>query len=127
MQSLKNLVSPLDKSNLSPIRLLHFVALAIVAPRFIPQNWGALSTPALSCARWCDENSLLFYCLGVLLALASHLTLLGLSEGLAMQIVVSFAGALMIIVIARLLNAISLKRDRKSAWTQSIEKVPPVR
>lgn len=112
-QTLKDLMFPLDKSNLSPIRLLHFVALAIVVLRFIPQNWGALSTPALSCARWCGENSLPIYCLGVLLALASHLTLLDLSEGLAMQIVVSSAGVLMLIVVARLLNAISLKRERK--------------
>lgn len=112
-QTLKDLVFPLDKSNLNPIRLLHFVALAIVVLRFIPQNWGALSTPALSYARWCGENSLPIYCLGVLLALASHLTLLDLSEGLAMQIVVSFAGVLMLIVVARLLNAISLKRERK--------------
>lgn len=126
-QTLKDLVFPLDKSDLSPIRLLHFVALAIVVLRSIPQNWGALSTPALICARWCGENSLPIYCLGVLLALASHLTLLDLSERLAMQIVVSFAGVLMMIVTARLLNAISLKRERKSGWTQSIEKVPPVR
>jgi hypothetical protein len=126
-QTLKDLLLPLDKSNLSPIRLLHFVALAIVVLRFIPRNWGALSSPALSCARWCGENSLPIYCLGVLMALASHLTLLNLSEGLAMQIVVSFSGVLMMVIVARLLNAISLKRERKSGWTQSIEKVPPVR
>jgi len=123
----QNPVFPLDKSNLSPIRLLHFVALAIVVLRFIPQNWGALSNPALSCARWCGENSLPIYCLGVLLALASHLTLLDVSEGLAMQVAVSLAGVLMLIVVARLLNAISVKRERQSAWAQSIERVPPVR
>jgi hypothetical protein len=44
-----------------------------------------------------------------------------------MQIVVSFAGVLMMIVVARGLNAIGLKRERKSGWTQPIEKIPPVR
>lgn len=126
-QTLRDLLFPLDKSNLSPIRLLHFVALAIVVLRFIPRNWEGLSTPVLSCAKCCGENSLPIYCLGVLLALAGQLTLLDLSEGLAMQIMVSVAGVLMMIVVARLLNAINIQRERKSAGTQSIGKVPPVR
>ncbi|MCP3446314.1 OpgC family protein [Bradyrhizobium sp. CCGUVB14] len=126
-QFLTDVLFPLDKSNLSPIRLLHFLALAIVVLRFIPRNWAALSTPALSCARWCGEKSLPIYCLGVLLALASQFTLLDLSEGLAMQILVSFAGVSIMIVVARLLNAISLKRERTSGWTQAIDKIPLVR
>ncbi|WLB52260.1 OpgC family protein [Bradyrhizobium japonicum] len=124
-QTLADLLAPPDKSNLSPMRLLHFVALAIVALRFIPRNWEGLSTPVLSCAKCCGQNSLPIYCFGVLLALASQLTMLDLSEGLAMQIVVSVAGVLMMIVVARVLNAISIQR--KSAGTQSIGKVPPVR
>ncbi|KGT73875.1 OpgC domain-containing protein [Bradyrhizobium japonicum] len=126
-QTLTDLLAPPDKSNLSPMRLLHFVALAIVALRFIPRNWEGLSTPVLSCAKCCGQNSLPIYCFGVLLALASQLTMLDLSEGLAMQIVVSVAGVLMMIVVARVLNAISIQRERKSAGTQSIGKVPPVR
>lgn len=126
-QSLRDLLFPLDKSNLSPIRLLHFVALAIVALRFIPRNWEGLSTRVLSCAKCCGENSLPIYCFGVLMALASQLTMLDLSEGVAMQIVVSVAGVLMMIVVARLLNAINIPRERKSAGTQSIGIVPPVR
>lgn len=126
-QTLTDLLAPPDKSNLSPMRLLHFVALAIVALQFIPRNWEGLSTPVLSCAKCCGQNSLPIYCFGVLLALASQLTMLDLSEGLAMQIVVSVAGVLMMIVVARVLNAISIQRERKSAGTQSIGKVPPVR
>ncbi|MCP1767619.1 OpgC family protein [Bradyrhizobium japonicum] len=126
-QTLTDLLAPPDKSNLSPMRLLHFVALAIVALRFIPRNWEGLSTPVLNCAKCCGQNSLPIYCFGVLLALASQLTMLDPSEGLAMQIVVSVAGVLMMIVVARILNAISIKREWKSAGTQSIGKVPPVR
>ncbi|MDA9413930.1 membrane protein [Bradyrhizobium sp. CCBAU 25360] len=126
-QSLTDLSFPLDKSNLSPMRLLHFVAFAIVALRFISRDWEGLSTPVLRCAKCCGENSLPIYCLGVLLALASQHALFDLSEGLAMQIVVSVAGVLMMIGVARLLNAIGIQRDRKSAATQSIGKVPSVR
>jgi hypothetical protein len=59
------------------------------------------------------------------LALASHLTLLDISDRLAMQIGLSLAGILVMIAIASLLNAVSIKRERQSRWTQPIEKGPP--
>jgi hypothetical protein len=62
---LSDLLFPLDKSNLSPFRLLHFLALAIVVLRSVPQDWRGLSTPVMRCARCCGENSLPIYCLGV--------------------------------------------------------------
>ncbi|WP_082813628.1 OpgC domain-containing protein [Bradyrhizobium sp. DOA1] len=100
---------PFDKSNLGPLRLLHFLALAIVVLRLIPRNWRGLSTPVLHCAKFCGENSLPIYCLGVLLALAGHLALLDISGGLMMQIMLSIAGILMMIFVARLLNTINNK------------------
>ena len=124
-QSLTNLLFPLDKSNLSPFRLLHFLALAIVVLRFVPQDWQGLSTPVMRCARCCGENSLPIYCLGVLLALASHLALLDISDRLAMQIVLSLAGILAMIVVAMLLNRISVKHGHYPGWTQSTEKIAP--
>jgi hypothetical protein len=124
-QILTNLLFPLDKSNLSPFRLLHFLALAIVVLWFVPQDWRGLSTPVMRCARCCGENSLPIYCLGVLLALASHLTLLDISDRLAMQIVLSLAGILAMIVVAMLLNRISVKRGHYPRWTQSTEKIAP--
>jgi hypothetical protein len=112
-QAWTNLLFPLDKSNLSPFRLMHFLALAIVVLWFVPQDWRGLSTPVMRCARCCGENSLPIYCLGVLLALTSHLTPLDISGRLAMQIALSLAGILVMIVVARLLNAASNKRGRQ--------------
>ena len=60
-------------------------------------------------AKRCGENSLPIYCLGVVLALASHVALLGISDGLAMQIALSLAGILVMIVAAMLLNSIRIK------------------
>ncbi|WP_024508540.1 OpgC domain-containing protein [Bradyrhizobium sp. ARR65] len=122
-QTVTKLLFPLDKSNLSPLRLLHFLALAIVAVRFVPHDWRALSTPVMRCARCCGQNSLPIYCLGVLLALASHLTLLDISDRLAMQIMLSLGGILVMIVAATLLNSISIKPGRQPRWTQPIEPV----
>ncbi|HKD75567.1 MAG TPA: OpgC domain-containing protein, partial [Ktedonobacterales bacterium] len=112
-QALTKLFFPLDKSNLSPLRLLHFLALAIVAVRFVPHNWRGLMTPVMRSARRCGENSLPIYCLGVLLALASHVTLLGISDGLAMQIVLSLGGILVMMVAAILLHSMRIKPARQ--------------
>lgn len=124
LRTLMNPLFPLDKSNLSPLRLLHFLALAIVASWFIPQDWRGLSSPVMRCARCCGENSLPIYCLGVLLVLASRLMLLDISDRLAMQIVVSIGGILVMIVAATLLNSIS-KRVRQPRWTEPTEQVTP--
>lgn len=125
LRTLMNPLFPLDKSNLSPLRLLHFLALAIVASWFIPQDWRGLSSPVMRCARCCGENSLPIYCLGVLLVLASRLMLLDISDRLAMQIVVSIGGILVMIVAATLLNSISIKRVRQPRWTEPTEQVTP--
>ncbi|QOZ27466.1 OpgC family protein [Bradyrhizobium sp. CCBAU 51753] len=123
--ALTDLLFPLDKSNLSPLRLLHFLALAIVALRLVPRDWRGLSTPVLRWAKSCGANSLPIYCLGVLLALASHLTLLDISDRLAMQIALSLAGILVMILVAMLLGAIGGNRERGSRRTESTEKVKP--
>lgn len=112
-QTLTNLLFPMDKSNLSPLRLLHFFALAILAVWFVPHDWRGLMTPVMRGAMRCGENSLPIYCLGVLLALASHVALLDISDGLAMQIALSLGGILVMIVAAILLNSIRIKPRRQ--------------
>ena len=112
-QTLTNLLFPVDKTNLSPLRVLHFLALAILAARFVPHTWRGLMTPVMRGAMRCGENSLPIYCLGVLLALASHVALLDISDGLPMQIALSLGGILMMIVAAMLLNSIRIKPKRR--------------
>jgi hypothetical protein len=103
---------PLDKSNLPPLRLLHFLAIAVVAAWFVPRDWRGLATPVMRGAIRCGQHSLPIYCLGVLLTFASHLALLEISAGLAMQIALSLAGIAAMIAIATLLNSISTKPRR---------------
>jgi hypothetical protein len=122
-QTLTNLLFPLNKSNLSPLRLLHFLALAILAARFVPHTCRGLITPVMRGAMRCGENSLPIYCLGVLLALASHETLVEISDGLAMQIGLSLGGILVMIITAMLLNSIRVKPGRQPRGMQSTEPV----
>jgi hypothetical protein len=108
-QALSNLLYPLDKSNLDPLRLLHFLAIAVLAASFVPRSWRGLMTPVMRGAIRCGQNSLPIYCLGVLLAFASHTALYDISDGLAMQIALSLGGIVAMIATATLLNLISLK------------------
>ncbi|MEZ0059816.1 hypothetical protein ACVII1_008048 [Bradyrhizobium elkanii] len=111
-QALTDLLLPMDKSNLSPLRLLHFLALAILASWLVPAGWRGLSKPMLRSARGCGENSLPIYCLGVLLALASQCDLFDISNRLSMQIGLSLAGVVAMAAVAALLNTLGAKRAR---------------
>jgi hypothetical protein len=114
-EALATLLDPLDKANLDPLRLLHFLAIAVWAAWLVPRNWRAQSNPVMQCAIQCGQNSLPIYCLGVLLAFASHLVLLDVSNGLAMQIALSATGIVAMIAAAKLLNLISTKPRQQSA------------
>ena len=113
-EALANLLYPLDKSNLDPLRLLHFLAIAVLAAWFVPRNWPWLTTPVMRGAICCGQNSLPIYCLGVLLAFAGHMVLFDISDGLAMQIAVSLVGIAAMIATATLLNLISMKPRQQS-------------
>jgi hypothetical protein len=110
---------PLDKSNLHPLRLLHFLAVAVLAAWFVPRNWRGLTTPVMRGAICCGQNSLPIYCLGVLLAFASHIALSDISDRLAVQIAVSLVGIAAMIATATLLNLISTKPRQQPHAAQS--------
>jgi len=113
-QAQSQLLYPLDKSNLHPLRLLHFLAIAVLAAWFVPRDWRWLKTPVMRGAILCGQNSLPIYCVGVLLAFASHMALLDISEGLAMQIALSLGGIGAMIATATLLSLIDTKPKRQS-------------
>ncbi|MEH2539000.1 MULTISPECIES: OpgC domain-containing protein [unclassified Bradyrhizobium] len=108
-QALLTVLFPMDKSNLDPLRLLHFLALAVLASWLVPRKWRGLMTPVMRGAILCGQNSLPIYCVGVLLTFASHLALLDISDGLALQITLSVGGVLVMIVAATMLNLIKIK------------------
>lgn len=119
-QTLTQLLSPSDKSNLAPLRLLHFLAIAVFAAWFFPRDWRMLKTPVMRSAIRCGQNSLPIYCLGVLLAFTSQMALLNVSNGLAMQIALSIGGIAAMVVSATLLNLINIKPRQRSARNGSL-------
>jgi hypothetical protein len=119
-QTLAQLHDTSDKSNLGPLRLLHFLAIAVLAAWLVPRNWRMLKTPVMRGAILCGQNSLPIYCLGVLLAFASHMALLSISNGLAMQIALSIGGIVAMVVSAALLNLINIKPRQQPARNSSL-------
>ncbi len=107
-QALARIIYPVDKSDLDLLRLLHFLALAVLTARFVPRDWRGLMTWPMRGAIRCGENSLQIYCLGVLLALAGQIMLNDISGGVAMQIAVSLGGILVMIGAATLLTWITV-------------------
>jgi hypothetical protein len=105
-------IYPIHKSHLAPLRLVHFLALAVVVSRFIPSDWPGLIRPWTTAMIRCGENSLSIYCFSVLFSFLAFVILNEVSNGLAMQAAVSLAGIALLIAAATLLTW-EAKLDRR--------------
>ena len=106
------LIYPIDKSHLAPLRLVHFLALAVVVSRLMPHDWHGLMKPWMMAMIRCGENSLAIYCVSVLLSFAGFVILKGTTGGIAMQATVSLAGIALMVAAATLMTW-EAKLDRR--------------
>ncbi|MGJ4888071.1 OpgC domain-containing protein [Bradyrhizobium sp. HKCCYLRH3099] len=102
--AVSGLIYPIYKSHLAPVRLLHFLALALVVSRLAPPEWRGPIRPLMTAMIRCGENSLSIYCLGVLLAFLGQVILTDVASGFAMQCAISVVGIAMMIAAATLLT-----------------------
>jgi hypothetical protein len=107
-----NLIYPIYKSHLAPVRLFHFLALAIVVSRLTQPNWRVLMKPWIRAMIRCGENSLSMYCFSILLSFIGFVILTQFSYSFAMQVAVSMAGIALLIAAATLLTW-EAKKDRR--------------
>ena len=110
--AVSKLIYPIYKSHLAPVRLIHFLSLAIVVVRLTPRHWHGLPKPLITALIRCGENSLAMYCFSILLSFIGFVILTQVSGTLAMQIVVSVTGIVLIIAAATLLTW-EAKLDRR--------------
>src|SRR5947207_8612273 len=110
--TLSKLIYPIDKSSLAPLRLLHFLALAILVSRLMPPDWHGLMKPWMMAMIRCGENSLAIYCVGVLLSFIGHVILVRFSGSFTTQVVVSVAGVALMVVAATVVTE-TAKLDRR--------------
>jgi hypothetical protein len=83
---------PNDRVNLSPYRVLHFLAAALVVTRFMPKDWPGLEWRIFRPLIECGQQSLAVFCLGVFLSFAGHVALLLSWGSLLAQVLVSASG-----------------------------------
>jgi hypothetical protein len=110
--ALSKLIYPVDKSSLDPLRLLHFLSLAVIISRLTPPDWHGLMKPWMMAMIRCGENSLAIYCFGVLLSFIGHVVLVRFSGSFMMQVVVSIAGIALMIAAATVMTQ-TAKLDRR--------------
>jgi hypothetical protein len=87
-----NSITPSDKENLAPYRVVHFLALAFLATHLVPADHPGLRLGPLQGVIKCGEEWLAVFCVGVFLSLAGHIILITGANLVVMQIAVSLAG-----------------------------------
>ncbi len=91
---------PIDKTNLGPSRLLHFLALAVLVTGMLPRQWPGLKSPWLWPLITCGQHSLEVFCVGIFLSFAAHFLLELISTSLAAQALVGLLGFAILTAVA---------------------------
>lgn len=81
-----------DKTTLAPLRILNFVALAIVMATLIPQNARFLTNPIGWSIVRCGQHSLHVFCFSIVLAVISQIVMQEIDGGVPLQVAVNVIG-----------------------------------
>lgn len=95
---------PIDKASLDPLRIMHFLALAVFVVRLVPHGTPGLRSPYLRPLVLCGQHSLEIFCLGVLLSFAAHFIIMEAHGGVALQLLVSLAGIVLMTSAAKIMS-----------------------
>ncbi len=98
------LIFPLDKTHLSPLRLLHFLILTALVVRFVPADARFLRSDWARPLIVCGEHSLEIFCLGVFLSFTAHILMIEVSSRIPFQLLVSLGGILSMIALAGIMT-----------------------
>ena len=83
-----------DKTNLGPLRLFNFLAIAHVTVTLIRRDHPVFMTGWAEPVILCGQNSLNIFCLGIFLSVLAHFLLLEFNSGIVAQIAASAGGLL---------------------------------
>jgi len=106
-------IYPIDKSSLSPLRVLHFIALAVVLVHLTTATRPRRVNLFVLALVRCGENALPIYCASVLLSFAATVFLNRFPGGIAVPIGVSLAGIGVMVALSILLTWMN-KHERLS-------------
>jgi hypothetical protein len=95
---------PVNKNNLSPLRLVPFLALVLLVAAAVPRQAAWLRAAAARPLILCGQQSLEIFCLGILLSALAHFLLEETQPGLAGELGVNVAGIVAMCLIAKLID-----------------------
>jgi hypothetical protein len=95
---------PVNKNNLSPIRVIPFFAIVAVVAIIVPANAAILRSLAAKPLVLCGQQSLEIFCLGILLSALGHFILSEYDSAISTQLLVNLAGILVMCLTAGMLD-----------------------
>jgi hypothetical protein len=104
---------PINKSNLSPLRLVSFFALVMLVARWVSPRERFLRTTAAWPVVLCGRHSLEIFCLSILLSALGHFLMSSLTAGFGMQVAVNVVGIATMCLTAGMLD-----------WYRALERMP---
>jgi hypothetical protein len=99
-------LSPLveDKSNLAPLRLVSFLALAVTAADFVGRDSSVLRWRVAQLIIRCGQHSLQVFCLGIVLSVLGYILLTFFRDNILTQLGIDLAGIVAMMGVAVLLT-----------------------
>jgi hypothetical protein len=110
---------PVNKSNLSPLRLISFFTLVMLVARWVSPQAAFLRWRAAWPMVLCGRHSLEIFCLSILLSALAHFLMSEITTGFGMQVAVNVIGIATMCLTAGMLD-----------WYRAIQQMPatsPVR
>ena len=104
---------PVNKNNLSPLRLIPFLAVVVLVAEWVPVDARFLSRPAAGPVLACGRQSLEIFCLSILLSALGHFVLSEYTASVAMQLAVNAAGIAVMCLTALLID-----------WYKAMDRIP---
>jgi hypothetical protein len=95
---------PVNKNNLSPIRVIPFFATVAVVAAVMPADAAILRSRAAKPLVLCGQQSLEIFCLGILLSALGHFVLSEYDSAVDTQLLVNLVGILLMCLTARMLD-----------------------
>jgi len=114
-RQLEDWMYPIDKTNLDVLRFTHFLALAAITVRFLPQDWPGLKSAYLRPIILCGQHSLEIFCLGIFLAFAGQFILAEVFGGPVMHALLSLSGILIMWAMAWVISWYKHVADKKAS------------
>jgi hypothetical protein len=106
---------PVNKNNLSPLRLVPFFALVLLVATLVPRQARFLDSAAARPLVLCGQQSLEIFCLSILLSALGHFILSEYDSAIVVQLVVNTAGIGAMLLTAAMIN-----------WYKAMDRMPIV-